>query len=146
MSRIRRSLDPAVADRLDFELRLIPGVVAVGTVEGGLSIAATSEEAADRATDLARTRAGDELEIETVTPTVHDAVPSEIVAAVLEVAGVRGCRVRRGRENGSVELEVTVSSVRAADVAHRLLADALGETFAQERMRVILEIPLTATA
>lgn len=146
MTRIRRSPDPAVIDRLDFELRLMPGVVAVGTVERRLSIAATSGEAADRAADLARARLGDDLEIETVTPAVHDAVPSEIVAAILEVVGVRGCSVRGAGEDGSIAIEVIVDSVRAADVVDQLVADALGERFARERMRVVLEIPLTTTA
>lgn len=144
MSHPHHDADTGLTDQLEFELRLIPGIVGIGTARGRLSIAATSEEAAGRARELARARLGADVEIGTVTSPAPDRITVRTVEAILEVAGVRTCAVRRAEESGTV-LDITVDSVRAADVVHDLVADTFGEAFAEERMQVALEIPLMTT-
>lgn len=135
-----------LTDHLEFELRLIPGVLAVGVTGGRLSVAVASPEAAERAVDLARSRMGTDVEVETHGPSPIATVPSRVLEAILEVPGVQACSVRREHADAAAVLDVTVDSIRAADVVQDLVADALGETFATERTLMALEIPLTAPA
>lgn len=146
MSGTEHAPHPAMSDRVEFELRLVPGVVAVGMFEGRLSIAATSPEAAERAEELARARLGDDADVDTVTPHDPVAIPPGAVAAILELPGVRTCSARRAVDGAVSDLEVTVDSVRAADAVHDLVTNTFGAAFARERLQVALEIPLTADA
>lgn len=136
---------PGMTDRLDFELRNIPGVVAIGAVGRRLSIAVTSERAADRARNLVHSRLGDDVEVDTIFPPTRNNIPPQILRAISDVAGVRACSARRPHPSRHAVLEVVVGSVNAADTVHDLVVDALGEPFTENRMHLILEIPLVRT-
>lgn len=137
---------PALTDRLEFELRLIPGVVAVGSTADGVSITAASPAAAGAARELARVRLGDDVEIVVHTAAPATTLPLDTLTQILQVPGVRTCTAQRAPDGTITGLEVTADSIRAADRVHDLVTTTVDATFARERLQVALEIPLTQDA
>lgn len=132
----------SVSDRLEFELRLIPGVIAVGSEGDGLVVTAASALAGGEAERFARARLGADVDVRIVTRAVGDSLEASLLRAVHGVPGVHSCRIEHDRSGGIEEVQVTVRSMRAGDRAHATVAAALGGQFAAERLSIALEIPL----
>lgn len=136
-----------VTDRLEFELRSIPGVLAVGSEADRLVITTTSPLAAGEADRFARSRVGEEVDVRIVTRSTESTPEQPLLRAVREVPGVNSCELRRGPSGGVEEMQVTVRSVRAGDMVQEIVGNGLGEAFVQQRLRIALEVPLlTASA
>lgn len=136
-----------VSDRLEFELRLIPGVLAVGMEGGRLVITTTSALASGEADRFARSRLGDDVDVQVVTRATEGSPEQRLLRAVREVPGVNSCELRRGPSGGAEEMQVTVRSVRAGDMVQEIVGNGLGAAFVQQRLRIALEVPLlTASA
>lgn len=131
-----------VSDRLEFELRLIPGVLAVGSEGGRLVVTTTSELAAGEADRFARSRMGDDVDVQVVTRATEGSAEQHLLRAVREVPGVNSCELRRGPSGAVEELQVTVRSVRAGDRVQEIVGNGLGEAFVQRRLQIALEVPL----
>lgn len=132
---------PTWTDRLEFELRLVPGVVSVAAHAARVSIAASSRQAGERAEELVRSRLGTEVAVDVVFP--PSAEPHLLIPRIHEVPGVQTCSATRDEDGTIATLEVTTGHIRAADLVHQIVADAFGEPFARERLLVALELPVT---
>lgn len=130
-----------VGDRLEFELRLLPGVLAVGSDGDRLVITATSASAGGEAGRFAQTRMGDEMDVQVVARPTGGTSEEALLGSLREVPGVKRCVLRRAPSGAVREIRVTVRSTRAGDRTQTIVAAVLGRRFAEERLRITLEIP-----
>jgi hypothetical protein len=137
------ALDDRRLDRVELELRQVPGVVGVGLQSRGASVVV--HVLVGDAADAARVRdevraaivafAAGEVEVEVTAPQP----PPMLLAAerdLRRLPGVLHCASERGPHGEIARLDVTVSDRAAAWAAYELVARRVDPAFAAARLHV----------